>query len=295
VTTSDLSITPSDALGVISLYGPSSGNLAAGRPTLQSSTYGSGSSAAASKRAADGNPDGNWGDNSVTLTNHEAQPWWQVDLGAVIPLAEVVLYNRTDAYGERLSNFDLQLSNDGATWTNAVHFPGTAAARETISLSASGRFVRVRLRDTNFLSLAEVEVFARPNLAVGRPATQSSTYSDAAASRATDGNVNGNLSVFNSVTHTNSEAQAWWQVDLGATKNLSSVVLYNRTDCCSERLSNFDLQLSNDGTTWTTAHSYNGPAASRTAIALASSGRFVRVRLRGTNFLSLAEVQVFGP
>lgn len=42
-----------------------------------------------------------------------------------------------------------------------------------------------------------------------------------------------------SVTHTNIEAKAWWQVDLGAIHEIGQVILYNRTDCCSERLANF--------------------------------------------------------
>jgi hypothetical protein len=31
---------------------------------------------------------------------------------------------------------------------------------------------------------------------------------------------------------------AWWQVDLGEEKNINQIIIYNRTDCCADRLSN---------------------------------------------------------
>ena len=49
---------------------------------------------------------------------------------------------------------------------------------------------------------------------------------------------NGNF--FNgSVTHTNADPNAWWQVDLGASAAVSSIVVWNRTDCCGDRLSDY--------------------------------------------------------
>jgi hypothetical protein len=54
-------------------------NLALGKPAQQSSTGWGGDP----RRAVDGNPDGNYGANSVSHTENQAQAWWQVDLGAV--------------------------------------------------------------------------------------------------------------------------------------------------------------------------------------------------------------------
>jgi hypothetical protein len=136
-----------------------------------------------------------------------------------------------------------------------------------------------------------VQVFAPHNLAAGRPATQSSTCCGGEAARAVDGNTDGNYGN-GSVTHTGGDLQEWWQVDLGAVTDIGKVVLYNRTDCCNDRLSNFDVLLSNDGINWQTATSFQGTAPPRTALPIDGAGRFVRVRLHGTNYLSLAEVQV---
>jgi hypothetical protein len=38
---------------------------------------------------------------------------------------------------------------------------------------------------------------------------------------------------------------AWWQVDLGSKKNISQIIIYNRTDCCANRLSNYQVSISN--------------------------------------------------
>ena len=53
-----------------------------------------------------------------------------------------------------------------------------------------------------------------------------------------DGITDGNF-YDNSVTHTNADPNAWWQVDLGASTAVSSIVIWNRTDCCGDRLSDY--------------------------------------------------------
>ncbi len=130
-------------------------NLALNKPASQSSTYGGGVAA----RAVDGKSDGNWSSNSVTHTDNTAQPWWQVDLGAIQKIGEVILFNRSDCCADRLANFEIKVSNDGATWTKVAELAGTAPPQSAYPMNASGRYVRVQLRGTNHLSLAEVQVF----------------------------------------------------------------------------------------------------------------------------------------
>ncbi|WIG97205.1 discoidin domain-containing protein [Myxococcus sp. SDU36] len=101
-----------------------------------------------------------------------------------------------------------------------------------------------------------------------------------------------------SVTHTalqSQQTQPWWQVDLQASHLISNGVLYNRTDCCSDRLQNFRVRISEDGTTWQD-YPFAGVAPRQTSFSINSKARYVRVQLGTTNNpLSLAEVQVFGP
>ncbi len=268
---------------------PALPNLALGKPATQSSTLNGG----VASRAVDGNLDTNWLDGSVSHTDLNPQAWWQVDLGAVMDIGQIVLYNRTDCCSERLADFAVLVSREGSSWDTVSNVTGMAPPRTALSVSAYARFVRVQLQGTNYLSLAEVQVFPPINLALGQPAAQSSTLNGGSASRAVDGNTDGNWD-HGSVSHTDLNAQAWWQVDLGAVMDVGQVVLYNRTDCCRERLSNFDVWVSTDGATWAKTP-VPGTAGDRTALPIYLPARFVRVQLRGTDYLSLTEVQVFPP
>ena len=145
------------------------------------------------------------------------------------------------------------------------------------------------------------------NIAQGKAATQSSTYSygDPVAAKAVDGNTNGNFFVW-STTATNDESQAWWQVDLGSVQPMASLTLWNRTDCCGDRLSNFYVLVSDNPFVSTDLNTtlsqagvssyYFASVGTSASLAVNRMGRYVRVQLAGTNYLSLAEVQVWsGP
>ncbi len=143
------------------------------------------------------------------------------------------------------------------------------------------------------------------NVAKGKSATQSSDFEGAVAARAVDGNTNGAYGA-GSVSHTRSEANAWWQVDLGAQYAISRIRLWNRTDCCSDRLNNVDVFFSaNDMTGRSNADLKADPNVGVRSIGVSripsnidvlagGQARYVRVQLSGTNFLQLAEVEVFG-
>ncbi|APR78210.1 Fucolectin-related protein [Minicystis rosea] len=288
----DFHLTDRDKQGAAILYGRfrgSSQNLARGKPTSQSSTAAGGDSA----RAVDDIIEGDYRFNSVTHTDSVvAFPWWQVDLLGAQPIGDVVLYNRTDCCSGLLHNFDLQVSDDGATW-QTYNYPDIAPPRLVMAVNRTARYVRVKLNSFGPLSLAEVQVLPQtPNLAVGRPTSQSSTDAGGFAWRATDGNPDGDF-FHDSVTHTAWEPQPWWRVDLESLQDIGEVVLFNRTDCCSSRLSNFDLQVSDDGSSWREAFNYPDTAPARVSIPVYSRARYVRVKLTGVSALNLAEVQVF--
>jgi hypothetical protein len=127
------------------------------------------------------------------------------------------------------------------------------------------------------------------NLALGRPTSQSTTAVGGVSSRAVDGNTNGHWDN-GSVTHT--DAHGWWQVDLESVQPVGNVVLWNRTDCCAERLNNFELVVSSDGINWQ-SYPYPAVAGQRVGFTVNRAARYVRVQLNGNEPLSLAEVQVF--
>ncbi|MGC9400243.1 MAG: LamG-like jellyroll fold domain-containing protein [Anaerolineae bacterium] len=142
------------------------------------------------------------------------------------------------------------------------------------------------------------------NVAVGKTATQSSDYlGQYGAALAVDGNTSGDFQA-GSVTHTNNEYRPWWQVDLGASYNIATLALWNRTDGSSERLSDFYVFVSdapfvsgdldavrNQPDVWEYYHA--GPVGAKIELPVNRTGRYARVQLAGSNFLSLAEVQVW--
>lgn len=143
------------------------------------------------------------------------------------------------------------------------------------------------------------------NLASAKVATQSSTFGLGVAQRAVDGNIDG-VYANGSVSHTfGGEAQPWWQVDLGSSRSVGSVELFNRTDCCTDRLSKVWLLASDapiTGATLDIARTQPGVRATNlggplgllgTSRRLDVSARYVRIQLEGSDHLSLAEVRIW--
>jgi len=291
-------------------------DLALGKRAAQSST----ALGATADRAVDGNTSGNWGDGSLTHTNAEAQPWWQVDLQTVQSIQTIQVWNRTDCCSDRLSAFyvfvsDVPFASSDLTTTlnqsgvSGFYTSGQGGSPTTVTVNRTGRYVRIQLTGSNYLSLAEVQVWSsssgQTDLASGKRATQSSTVLGATADRAVDGNTSGNWGD-GSLTHTNAEAQPWWQVDLQTVQSIQTIQVWNRTDCCSDRLSAFyvfvsDVPFASSDLTTTLNQSgvsgfyTSGQGGSPTTTTVSRTGRYVRIQLTGSNYLSLAEVQIWSP
>ena len=309
-TLSSLASAPASA--PLSALPQSPSNVALNKAATQSSTLAYNPPGDAS-HAVDGNTDGNYFNASVTHTNGGNQDWWQVDLGALYTLQTINVWNRTDCCGDRLSNFYVFVSNDPFSSTDLTttlnqsgvsnyYTAGQGGTPTTISINRTGRYLRVQLAGSGIMSLAEVEAFGTPapppatNVALNKTATQSSTLAynpPGDASHAVDGNTDGNY--FNaSVTHTNGGNQDWWLVDLGASYLIQSVEVWNRTDCCGDRLTNFNVILldANQGVVNTV--NFPGQAGTPSTISISGAARYVKVQLVGNNILSLAEVKVWG-
>ena len=267
-------------------------NVALGKRVTQSSTAFGGDAS----RAVDGKTDGDFGHQSVTHTNFQSKPWWQVDLDKEETIRQINIFNRTDTAQERLSNFHVILLD---SFGNEIERKRISALTNTAAQLAidykKARFVRIELEGHNALSLAEVQVLRAENIAWKKQASQSSTAYGGDANRALDGNTNNTYSQ-NSITHTNFEKQVWWQVDLGRSEQVGFVRLFNRGDGeVAKRLSNFDVILYND----------KGKEVARQYIKQLTSnqldvqfngqlGRYIRIQLRHEHqALSLAEVEVF--
>ncbi|MEW6305669.1 MAG: DUF1553 domain-containing protein [Verrucomicrobiota bacterium] len=142
------------------------------------------------------------------------------------------------------------------------------------SLAASarnfnGRYVRIELPgEGRILSLAEVQVRrGAKNLALQGTATQSSTAFDGPAKLAVDGNSNGDFDA-KSVTHTKTEKDPWWEVDLGSEMEFDRIGIWNRTDGgVGTRLANYRVVVLDGARKKTFENTYK-PSPSPNAEAL---------------------------
>ncbi len=115
--------------------------------------------------------------------------------------------------------------------------------------------------------------------------------------RGIDGNTDGQWGG-GSVTHTNGEP-SWWEVDLMDTYYISYMRIWNRLDCCSERLTNFTITVLDferevvwEETFLPGGGQINGPFL--TIEDVEAEGQFVRVEMPGP-YLSIAELEILQP
>jgi len=83
------------------------------------------------------------------------------------------------------------------------------------------------------------------NVAINKLAWQSGTMQGATANLAVDGNTNGVYS-FKSVILTNALNGPMWKVDLAKEYTIEEIIIWNRSDCCQNRLSNYAIELLDD-------------------------------------------------
>ena len=133
------------------------------------------------------------------------------------------------------------------------------------------------------------------NVAKGKPAKQSSQYGNYEASRAVDGNINGHSSR-GSITHTKNGPNPYWQVDLVGTYRLDEIKIFNREDCCKDRLKNFEVIIKLNGVeVWTYSDRNSIPPRISTLTVPSVLGDSIVVKLPGQNrVLTLAEVEAYG-
>jgi len=277
--------------------------------------------------AVDGNLDNALAQGSCTHTNLETSPWWMVDLEEKVEVKSVLVWNRGDCCGARLSNFEVRVGEE-KDWrknTACVHaqkrtFSAPQAGVQVVQCGGlAAQFVHIVLPDQKqYLTLCEVQVHAHIEsvtsllpqeetdhldaggvleVASNQPATSSSEAFDGAPQRAVDGNINQGFAG-RSCTHTEKEFQPWWRVDLGIQYAVVAVTVWNRADCCGERLSNFEVSVGPhhhwEKNKVCSDKRWSIPQGQHLMIPCHRlKGRFVHVVLREqTQWLTLCEVRV---
>jgi len=240
--------------------------------------------------ATDGSAATRWASES----NVDAQ-WLTVDFGSVQQLTKVKLLWEV-AYGK---SYKLQLSNDGATWTDIYSTTTGDGNTDEIAVTGSGRYLRINMSQRGTIygySLYEVEAYndgttqppqSSALLSLNKPATASTVEGPFAASAAFDADVN---TRWGSALGADNQ---WISVDLGQSRAITRIVLnweaaYGKS---------YKLQVSNDGTNWTDVYATTTGDGGIDDVNVTGTGRYVRMygTERGTPYgYSLYNFEVYG-
>uniref|UniRef100_A0A7S2PKW2 Fucolectin tachylectin-4 pentraxin-1 domain-containing protein n=1 Tax=Leptocylindrus danicus TaxID=163516 RepID=A0A7S2PKW2_9STRA len=134
------------------------------------------------------------------------------------------------------------------------------------------------------------------NLALGRDTTQWSIFHGCVASRAVDGTTIG-IYAWNTIAHTHRQATPFISVHLGGLTKVNDVYIWGRIDGSRDQLSNFKVDLLEGPMAGkvVATKTVPGQAAVKNYFDFGGEvGSTIRITLLGTNYLSLAEVKVYG-
>ncbi|KAL5254986.1 hypothetical protein ACHWQZ_G014437 [Mnemiopsis leidyi] len=262
--------------------------ISVGQTTEQSSTGWSGDSA----RAVDGNIDGQYSHNSCSCTAADKGNWWRVNFKSNFAISHVIIHNRQDCCEDRING---AMVYAGDVYCGTVKY---TAGQTNFKVECEGLVAdHVLIRQPyTYLTLCEVQVFGKEstdepmrNIGQNKPATQSSVGWGGEANRATDNRVDGRWGE-KTCTHTlNTNILEWWTLDLKREHFVDRVVLYNRQDCCSERLNGAKVYVDEELCGAITVAS----GVLVYPVSCKKRGNFVKVRTP-RQYLTLCEVEVIG-
>jgi len=198
--------------------------------------------------------------------------------------------------GEKVAIIDVPRTGGWSSYRKVKVKAASVTGRHDVYLSflsAGNRPVVANIDSFKFLRKGYLEERGRRmNLALGGTAKQSSTHLSGDASRAIDGNTNGNYDE-GSVTHTAKGRNPWWGVQLQEEQEINEIVLFNRTDN-SVRLSNFKLTVYDINNKLTYSKTITQFLDSSLSVEVGGvRASKIKVQLNGYGSISLAELEVY--
>ncbi|GAA2604674.1 galactose-binding domain-containing protein [Paractinoplanes durhamensis] len=254
--------------------------------------------------ANDGNNGTRW------ASTWSAAQWWQVDLGTATAVSRIAI-NWESAYAKA---FTIQFSNDGSSFTQAYATTTGAGGQQSITVSGTARYVRINLTERALAaygySFWEFQVFAGGTttpptttpptgtarlLSYNKPATASTWQNDVNCNPCSPDKAFDNDPASRWATSsTNGWVDPGWiAVDLGATAQISQVVL--QWDPAYGKA--YQIQVSNDNVNWTSIYSTTTGDGLKDVINATGTGRYVRMygTARSSTYgYSLWEFSIYG-
>ena len=285
-------------------------NIAYGRTATASSQE---SSSYSASKAVDANGTTRWASSYADNQNLIIDLWETKSVSSVKIAWEV-------AYA---SQYQIQVSNDNSTWTTVYENYSGKGGTETINFSAvNARYVKLYCikRATSYgFSVYEFEVYGSSSGNSSSGSTGSTGNSGSSSNTGSSGSAstsNENIAYMKSVTVSSTESSdhagsyavdangnTRWSssyadnqnfiVDLGSQKTVSSFKIAWEAAYASQ----YQIQVSNDNSTWTTVYeNYNATGGTQTINISATSARYVKIYCirRATQYgFSIYEFEVY--
>ncbi|MFY1687714.1 discoidin domain-containing protein [Plantactinospora sp. WMMB782] len=278
-----------------------------GKPATASSTEVPG--AYLPSEAVDGNAGTRW------ASAHSASHWFQVDLGTATSVSRIAI-NWEAAYARA---FTIQFSANGTTYTQAYATTTGTGGQQSIPVTGTARYVRINLTQRALeiygYSFWEFQVFSGggtppptdppPTNPPPTGGTRLLSYNKPAQASSWQNDVNCNpcspdkafdhdpASRWATSSTTGWVDPGWISVDLGATAQISQVVLQWDPAYATA----YQIQVSGDGSNWTSIFSTTTGNGLKDVINATGTGRHVRLygTARGGPYgYSLWEFSVYG-
>ncbi len=243
--------------------------------------------------AIDGNINTRFSSDAVAASGM----FFQVNMGSAQNFNQIVM-DSGPSTGDYARGFNVEVSTNGTTFTSVTTGTGTSSP-ETVTFAAqTAQYIRVVLTapsPTSWWSIASFTAFnGSAETALSRTGWVTSTNTAAAGAdvpaNAIDGNIN---------TRFSSDAVAasgmFFQVNMGSTQNFNQIVM-DSGPSTGDYARGFNVEVSTDGTTFTSVATGTGTASPETATFTAQTAQYIRVVLTApspTSWWSLAEFNVF--
>jgi hypothetical protein len=237
----------------------------------------------------------------------------QVDLGSAQNVSSFVVKHAGlggENTGWNTGAFSILTSTDGTSWTNRVSVSGNRSSRTYHPIAGvSARYVRLDVttpaNDGNGAArIDEFEVYGGgtsgpANVALNKAATADSSCN---ASEGPAKAVNGTVTGGTTDKWCSLGAAKFWQVDLGSNFTVQSITVRHAGaggESATWNTRDFTLQISTNGTSWTTVATVTGNTASVTNHTLTpATARYVRMNITAPtsttdNAARIYEVEVY--
>jgi hypothetical protein len=256
--------------------------------------------------------DGNVG--TVATSAAATNAYWEAELPIPYRLTRIEVVNPSTGDPARLAGLVARVEDirDQVVFSATLTNPG-AGGTWSVDLPADlrGRILRVGLENdqpngagTFEVALAEVRWIGEPVYVADPPASSDPWVISQSTNHGAYPPENAVDHLTNNFTHTDTTTpNNYWQIAYAADQTFTRVQIFNRTDCCGERLANLVIRILDAGGNSVASHTIVGPTTNGQVILWTpppgTVGRTLRVGLEngqtnggGNYVVSLAEIRI---